>query len=500
VSAQRSVEDLEARTRFVPAEVEPRLIAAWLDSGLFHPQPLGTPAENYSIAIPPPNVTGALHMGHAFGGTIQDVLIRQARMRGQRAKWIFGTDHAGIATQTQVERQLIREGTTREALGREAFIERTWSWREEYGSTIVEQYKRLGASCDYEDERFTLDPAYADAVLRVFVALYDRGLIKRDNYLVNWDPGSSSAISDLEVVDREETDTLYSIAYPLADGSGELVVATVRPETMLADVAIAVHPEDERYSSLVGREVILPLLGRRLPIIADSYVKRDFGTGALKVTPGHDPNDFEIGRRHSLEVLSVIGEDGRMRESAGPAFAGLRVAEAQSAVVAALEAEGLLRAREPHTHAVPFSHRSGERIEPLVSLQWFMRMDELAAPASSWATSASTRSAGEPCTCAGWRRSAHGACRGSCGGGTACPCTTATPARRPTSRWSHPSAAAPATDRCARMRTCSTPGSRARCGRSRRSAGRRRRPSLVPSIRPTRSSRPARSSISGSRG
>jgi valyl-tRNA synthetase len=381
VSAQRSVEDLEARTRFVPAEVEPRLIAAWLDSGLFHPQPLGTPAENYSIAIPPPNVTGALHMGHAFGGTIQDVLIRQARMRGQRAKWIFGTDHAGIATQTQVERQLIREGTTREALGREAFIERTWSWREEYGSTIVEQYKRLGASCDYEDERFTLDPAYADAVLRVFVALYDRGLIKRDNYLVNWDPGSSSAISDLEVVDREETDTLYSIAYPLADGSGELVVATVRPETMLADVAIAVHPEDERYSSLVGREVILPLLGRRLPIIADSYVKRDFGTGALKVTPGHDPNDFEIGRRHSLEVLSVIGEDGRMRESAGPAFAGLRVAEAQSAVVAALEAEGLLRAREPHTHAVPFSHRSGERIEPLVSLQWFMRMDELAAPA-----------------------------------------------------------------------------------------------------------------------
>ena len=381
MSSQRPIKELEARTRFEPAEVEPRLIAQWLDSGLFHPEPLGTPEENYSIAIPPPNVTGALHMGHAFGGTIQDVLIRQARMRGQRAKWIFGTDHAGIATQTQVERQLIREGSSREALGREAFIERTWRWREEYGSTIVEQYKRLGASCDYEDERFTLDPAYADAVLRVFVALHERGLITRDNYLVNWDPGSGSAISDLEVEDREETDTLYSIAYPLADGSGELVVATVRPETMLADVAVAVHPEDERYSSLVGREVILPLVGRRLPIIADEYVKRDFGTGALKVTPGHDPNDFELGRRHGLEVLSVIGEDGCMRESAGPAFAGLRVADAQSAVVAALEAEGLLRAREPHTHAVPFSHRSGERIEPLISLQWFMRMDELAAPA-----------------------------------------------------------------------------------------------------------------------
>jgi len=381
VSDPRSIKDLEARTRFEPAEVEPRLIGQWLASGLFHPQPLGTAAENYSIAIPPPNVTGALHMGHAFGGTIQDVLIRQARMRGQRTKWIFGTDHAGIATQTQVERQLLREGTTRETLGREAFVARTWRWREDYGSTIVEQYKRLGASCDFDDERFTLDPAYADAVLAVFVKLYERGLIKRDNYLVNWDPGSGSAISDLEVEEREQTDTLYRIAYPLADGGGEIVIATVRPETMLADVAVAVHPDDERYSALVGKEVILPLAGRRLPIIADSYVKPEFGTGALKITPGHDPNDFEIGRRHALDVLSVIGEDGRMRDSAGPAFAGLLVAEAQAAVVAALEAEGVLRASEPYTHAVPFSHRSGERIEPLVSLQWFMRMEELAAPA-----------------------------------------------------------------------------------------------------------------------
>ena len=224
-----SIDDLQARTRFEPGEVEPRLIAEWLDSGIFHAEPEGSPEENYSIAIPPPNVTGALHMGHAFGGTIQDVLIRQARMRGQRAKWIFGTDHAGIATQKQVERQLEREGTSREEIGREAFVERTWRWREEYGATIVEQYKRLGASCDYEDERFTLDPGYAAAVVDVFVALYQRGLIHRDNYLVNWDPGSGSAISDLEVEDREETDTLYSVAYPLADGSGELVVATVRP-------------------------------------------------------------------------------------------------------------------------------------------------------------------------------------------------------------------------------------------------------------------------------
>ena len=380
-SEPRRISDLQTRTRFEPGAVEPALIHAWLESGLFHPEPEGEAAENYSIAIPPPNITGALHMGHALNGSIQDTLIRYHRMLGQRTKWIFGTDHASIATQRQVERELESLGTSREELGREAFIERTWSWRERYGATIVEQYKRLGASCDYRDERFTLDPAYADAVLRVFVELYERGYIHRDHYMVNWDPGSGSAISDLEVEEREETDTLYSIAYPLADGSGEVVVATVRPETMLADSAVAVNPADERYAQLVGSEVLLPLVGRRLPVIADDYVRPDFGSGALKVTPGHDPNDFEIGRRHGLAEYSVIGEDGRMTEQAGEAFAGLTVSEARAAVVAALEEQGVLRAREPYTHAVPYSHRSGERIEPLISLQWFMRMDELARPA-----------------------------------------------------------------------------------------------------------------------
>ena len=372
---------VELPSRYEPGAAEPRILAAWLDSGLFHPEPLGTAAENYSIAIPPPNVTGALHMGHALNGSIQDALIRHHRMRGQRTKWILGTDHAGIATQTQVERLLRTEGTSREAIGRDEFIRRVWEWRAKYGGTIVEQYKRLGASCDYETERFTLDADYARAVVAVFVALFDKGLIYRDNYMVNWDPGSRSAISDLEVAPREVTDSLYMIAYPLVDGSGELVVATVRPETMLADTAIAVHPDDPRYQGLIGREVILPLVGRRLPIIADDYVKVDFGTGALKITPGHDPNDFEIGRRHGLEEISVIGEDGLMTEAAGPAFAGMSVADAQAAVVAALEADGALRSREPYTHEVPFSHRSGQRIEPLISLQWFMRMDELAAPA-----------------------------------------------------------------------------------------------------------------------
>ena len=375
-------QSLKERTRFDPSEVEPRILQAWLESGLFHPEAAGSPGENYSIAFPPPNVTGDLHMGHALQVATQDTLIRYHRMLGRRTKFILGTDHAGIGTQIQVERQLAREGTSREAIGREAFLERVWAWRDLHGSNIIGQLKRLGASFDYEDERFTLDETYAAAVVHVFVKLFDRGLIYRDNYMVNWDPGSRSAISDLEVEEREVADTLYSIAYPFADGDGEVVVATVRPETMLADTAVAVHPDDSRYTDLIGREVVLPLVGRRLAVIADDYVKPEFGTGALKITPGHDPNDFEIGRKHGLAELAVIGEDGRMNDAAGPRFAGLSVADARAAVVAALEADGVLRASEPYVHMVPFSHRSGRRIEPLISLQWFMRMDDLARPAT----------------------------------------------------------------------------------------------------------------------
>ncbi|MEA2369873.1 MAG: valyl-tRNA synthetase [Solirubrobacteraceae bacterium] len=372
---------LKERTRFDPAEVEPRILEAWLSSGLFHPEAERDRGDNYSIAFPPPNVTGDLHMGHALQVATQDTLIRYHRMLGQPTKFILGTDHAGIGTQMQVEKQLAREGTTRQAIGRDAFLERIWAWKELHGSNIVDQLKRLGASLDYSEERFTLDEAYAAAVMHVFVRLFDRGLIYRGNYMVNWDPGSRSAISDLEVEEREVADTLYSIAYPFAEGDGEVVVATVRPETMLADTAVAVHPDDERYREYVGREVVLPLVGRRLRVIADVYVKPEFGTGVLKITPGHDPNDFEIGRSHGLEELSVIGEDGRISDAAGPRFAGLSIERARAAVVAALEQEGVLRGSEPYTHKVPFSHRSGERIEPLISLQWFMRMDELARPA-----------------------------------------------------------------------------------------------------------------------
>ncbi|HEY1509078.1 MAG TPA: valine--tRNA ligase [Solirubrobacteraceae bacterium] len=383
--------DLQSKTRYDPSEVEPRIAAQWLQSGLFHPDPEGDPADNYSIAIPPPNVTGALHMGHALNNSVQDCLIRSRRMRGVRTKWILGTDHAGIATQTQVERALVQEGSSREALGREAFVEAVWRWRERFGGTIIEQLKRLGASCDYDDERFTLDDRYVQAVLRVFVALYEKGLIYRDRYMVNWDPGSGSAISDLEVEDREVHDTLYYIDYPLVSGSGAITVATVRPETMLADTAIAVHPDDERYARLVGEKAILPLVGRKLKIIADEYVKPEFGTGALKITPGHDPNDFEIGRRHGLAHPSVIGEDGRITDEAPERFVGMTVADAQQAVVAELREQGLIARTEEYVHTVPFSHRSGERIEPLISLQWFMAMDELARPAIEAVTSGRIR-------------------------------------------------------------------------------------------------------------
>ena len=375
------LEQLEKRTRYDPTDVEDRVFARWLDAGIFSPEPEGDASGNFSIAVPPPNVTGALHMGHALNASIQDLLIRLNRMKGRHTKWIFGTDHAGIATQIQVEKQLEGEGSSRAELGRDAFTERVWRWREQYGGTIVEQFRRLGASLDYSDERFTMDEQYVQAVLRVFVALYEKGYVYRDSYMVNWDPGMRSAISDLEVEQRTVEDTLYKIDYPLEGGSGSLTIATVRPETILADTAIAVHPEDERYTRLVGEHAILPLVGRRLPIIADEYVDPEFGTGALKITPGHDPNDFEIGRSHGLEEINVIGEDARMTAAAGEPFEGMHVDEARNAVVAALRAEGLVSGTQPFVHEVPHSHRSGQRIEPLISLQWFCDMTRLAEPA-----------------------------------------------------------------------------------------------------------------------
>ena len=366
-------------SHYRPELVEERWQQAWESEGLFEAD-AAEDRETYVIAVPPPNVTGALHMGHALNGTLQDVLIRWHRMRGFDTLWQPGYDHAGIATQNVVEKELARDGKTRHDLGREAFVERVWEWLEEYGGIIMGQYRRLGASLDYRRERFTMDEGYVRAVMRFFVHLHERGWIYRDNRMVNWCPRCATAISDLEVVHTEEDDTLASVRYPLADGSGHVTIATVRVPTILADVAVAVHPGDPRYAALVGRDVIVPLVERRVPIIADERVEPEFGTGALKITPGHDPVDFEIGREHGLPEPMVIGLDGRMNEEAGR-FAGLTQGEADSRIRDELRAQGLLEREEPYRHSVGRCERCGTRVEPLISLQWFCEMTRLAEPA-----------------------------------------------------------------------------------------------------------------------
>jgi valyl-tRNA synthetase len=364
---------------YEPEGVEERWQRTWEEEGLYNAEP-DAPGESFVIALPPPNVTGELHMGHALNASIQDALVRWHRMRGFNVLWQPGYDHAGIATQNQVEKALAREGKSRHDLGREAFVARTWEWLEHYGGVIMGQLRRLGASLDYRRERMTMDDAYSRAVLRFFVHLYDRGWIYRDNRLGNWCPRCGSAISDLEVEHEETDDALTWIRYPLADGSGHVTIATVRPPTMLADVAVAVHPEDERYQQLIGREAIVPIVNRRVPIIADERVEPEFGTGALKITPGHDAMDFEIGRDHDLPELTVIGLDGRMNEEAGE-FAGLTQKEAEERIVERLREEGLLEKRESYRHSVGYCSRCGTRIEPLISLQWWCEMRDLARPA-----------------------------------------------------------------------------------------------------------------------
>ncbi len=374
-------DELERRSRHDPAAVESQLFERWEAAGLFRADPhSGRPS--YVIALPPPNVTGELHMGHALNGSIQDSLIRLARMRGRETLWICGTDHASIAVHAVIEKQLRAEGTTRFEVGRDAFIERVWEWRSETGARIIQQFKRLGCALDYEHERFTMDEGYVQAVLEMFVRLYDKQLIYRDNRIVNWCPGCGSTVSDLEVRYEHAADALFEVRYPIKGSDEHITVATVRPETILADTAVAVHPDDDRYRHLVGGIAIVPIVNREVPIIADEYVKMDFGTGALKITPGHDPNDFEIGRRHGLSELSVIGFDGRMNDQAGE-FAGMAAGEARQKVVDRLFADGLLRGEQPYEHEVGHCDRSGDRIEPLISLQWFMQMDELAAAANA---------------------------------------------------------------------------------------------------------------------
>jgi valyl-tRNA synthetase len=366
---------------YQPKGVEKRWQQTWEQEGLYRAGAGARRDESYVICVPPPNVTGELHMGHALNGAIQDLLIRWHRMDGYRTLWQPGYDHAGIATQNVIEKQLAREGLTRQEIGREAFVQRTWDWLEQTGRTIMGQFRRLGASLDYERERFTMDDAYVRAVMHFFVHLWERGWIYRDNRIVNWCPFHQTAITDLEVVHEDVDDTLTYALYPFADGGGEgITVATVRPATMLADVAVAVHPDDERYRDAVGREVLTPYVERRVPVITDRRIDPEFGTGAVKVTPGHDPIDFEIGRDHGLPEPMVIGPDGRMNEEAGD-LAGLSQAEADERILTWLQERGRIVKREHYRHAVGTCERCHSRIEPLISLQWWCRMDEAARPA-----------------------------------------------------------------------------------------------------------------------
>ncbi|MGQ9889694.1 MAG: valine--tRNA ligase [Aggregatilineales bacterium] len=361
------------------AEAEPRLYAWWEQNGWFKPEVAGPDAEPFVISMPPPNVTGALHIGHALFVALEDMMIRYERMRGKAALWVPGTDHAGIATQLQVERLLQEEGTSRQQLGREAFVARTWAWKEQYGGTITRQLRRLGASCDWDRERFTLDDGLSRAVQEVFIRLYEQGLIYRGPRLVNWSPGLQTAVSDLEVEREDEPGSLYYFKYPI-EGGEHIPVATTRPETILGDTAVAVHPDDERYRHLIGRVALVPMLNRRIPVIADEYVSQEFGTGALKVTPGHDPNDYALGQRHGLDILNVMNRDATMNENAGP-YAGLDRFECRKRLWADIEAAGLAIKVEQIVHPVPRSQRGGEIIEPLISTQWFLRAQPLAQQA-----------------------------------------------------------------------------------------------------------------------
>ena len=369
---------------FNPEQIERELYAQWETSDFFTPTGNGDP---YCILIPPPNVTGTLHMGHAFNQTLMDALIRYQRMNGRHTLWQMGTDHAGIATQMLVERQLAAEGKTRHDLGREAFIERVWDWKHESGDTISKQIRRMGSSLDWSRDRFTMDDGYASAVQAAFIKLYDDGLIYRGQRLVNWDPELGTAISDLEVENNEEQGHLWHFRYPLADGGttadgdGFLTVATTRPETMLGDTAVAVHPDDDRYKNLVGQFIDLPLVGRRIPIIADSYVDMEFGTGCVKITPAHDFNDNAMGKRHKLEEINILTGAACINDNAPEQYRGLSREAARQQIIADLEALGLVSAIEDHKLMVPRGDRSGAIIEPLLTDQWFVEIAPLAAPA-----------------------------------------------------------------------------------------------------------------------
>ena len=365
---------------YEPREVEGKIYQAWMDADCFHAEP-NPDKKPFCIVMPPPNVTGQLHMGHAMDATLQDILIRYKRMQGYEALWMPGTDHAGIATQIKVEEELrTKEGLTRYDLGREKFLERVWDWKNKYGNRIVEQQKKLGASCDWDRARFTMDEGCSKAVRETFCELYDKGLIYKGSRIINWCPHCVTALSDAEVEYQDKPGHLWYIRYPLTDGSGDLVVATTRPETMMGDTGVAVNPEDERFKHLVGKTCILPIMNREIPIVADEYVELGFGTGAVKMTPAHDPNDFEVGLRHNLETIRVIGDDGKINENGGP-YNGMDRYECRAAIIKDLEEQGYLVKTEDYSHNVGTCYRCHNDVEPLISAQWFVKMEPLAKEA-----------------------------------------------------------------------------------------------------------------------
>ncbi|MGG4196066.1 MULTISPECIES: valine--tRNA ligase [Paenibacillus] len=369
-------EQLSMPTTYDPKAAEQKWYDFWM-KGEYFKAGERKDAEPFTIVIPPPNVTGMLHIGHALDFTLQDILIRFKRMQGYDALWLPGSDHAGIATQTKVEQKLREEGITRYDLGREAFLERVWDWKEKYANTIREQWAKMGLSLDFSRERFTLDEGLSRAVRQVFVKLYEKGLIYRGKYIINWDPAARTALSDIEVEYKEVQGHLYHLQYPLKDGSGTITVATTRPETMLGDTAVAVHPKDERYKHMIGKMLVLPIVGRKIPVIADDYVDKDFGSGAVKITPAHDPNDFEMGLRHQLPQITVMDESGKMNELAGQ-YQGLDRADCRKQIVKDLQEQGVLIKIEDHVHQVGHSERSGAVVEPYLSTQWFVKMKPLA--------------------------------------------------------------------------------------------------------------------------
>lgn len=366
-------------TTYDPKAAENKWYAYWVEKDFFKAGQRPD-AKPFSIVIPPPNVTGMLHIGHALDLTLQDILTRTKRMQGYDALWLPGMDHAGIATQTKVEQKLREQGVSRHDLGREKFLEKVWEWKEQYAGTIREQWGKMGLSLDYSRERFTLDEGLSQAVREVFVKLYEKGLIYRGKRIINWDPAARTALSDIEVEYKEVNGHLYHLRYPLKDGSGFITVATTRPETMLGDTAVAVHPEDERYKDMIGKTLVLPVIGREIPVIADEYVEKEFGSGAVKITPAHDPNDFEVGQRHDLPQITVMDESGTMNEQAGP-YQGMDRSECRKRITADLKEQGVLVAVEDHVHQVGHSERSGAVIEPYLSTQWFVKMKPLAEAA-----------------------------------------------------------------------------------------------------------------------